>query len=1521
MTRKIHYIISLACLLIIGFSSAAQKARILEFSQDNLPAEMKEYLDQATSDKDKQKANAQLMQQFAPIYGAMSQQEKTQMVSICNVVLKLKVRQLPDVYNFIGVVDLFWNSSPNKDNFDQWLNCIQFIQGRNKKIKDFTDFIEFTSGFLKDRTLTGSRAAQWQAQSGSPYTLKLVGEDIVITFDKVMELYYASDKDNGTIYGTTGKFYYFDSKWKGHGGRLNWDRTGIAPTTCWAVLNNYEAITKFPKFTADSVMFTNNDYFSDPIMGSVEEALSAKLEPEKYTFPKFRSYQKDFRLKDILPGVDYSGSFMMNGSKFITSDTKNPASIIFYREGKPFITVKSTKFTITHDRLVSELASVKIYVGEDSIYNNGILVRYLTSNHQVTMVNDSKRNYYSPYTNTYHNLDMYCEQIVWKMKEDILDMSMLGQAGDQTFSTFESSNYYSEIKFRQLQGIEEINPVVKVYRYMQTQGMAYEFHIEDFARAIHMDIIQAKSMIHLLAKSGLVTYDEALSRVYVKDKLVDYNKAYTKTKGNDYDAINLESSTKNNNAILDLTSNDLKMAGVQKFVVSDSQQVVIYPKNGDLVVHKNRDMSFSGRINAGRFVAFVTDAKFLYDDFKIDLPMVDSMIFYVTQFNNPQEEHIVYTPLYKLVGNIQIDEPDNHCGLKKTKDYPIFTSLENSYVYYDRKDIHNGAYVRDKFYYTLFPFVIKDMVDFKTDSLKFGGVLTSAGIFPDIKEPLRVQRDYSLGFTVTTPKTGFSAYGGKGKFTNVVDLSYEGLRGAGKLEYLTSTSASAKFFFMPDSTVGVTDTFLVKEQGGFPDVRNGKTQLRWFPYADSMRVQQLPGGRQFQMYRGDATLAGVVVLQPAGATASGAVTIGEGTVTSDLFRLGSREMDADVSTFVLRSDVYKNIAFQAQNMKSHVDFDKRRADFTSNTEIGRTELPLLSYAAYVDKFSWQIDKKQLDLINSKSESTMGLEGLSIRERFAHPDQPGAYFVSTDPRRDSLHFNAVRSTYLYNAGQLSCKNVFLLNIGDAVCAPGGDSLHIRAGGDIDLLKKSHILASRGNRFHDFYDCDIIVRGAKSFSGKGNIDYVDAVEKRQKIYMDSIVPDSKGRTIGFGFIPEDKEFTLNDAFGFAGNVRVESDNKNFFFNGGVRLLHKCGDSEKRGLLAYSNYVDPAQIFVSVPEIPTDWKGNRITASILYDKLTLRPYPAFLTNDRAADNELMTAFGSLTYDNEKGEYMIASERKLADTANVVDRYLTLDKQTCTVSGEGPVDWNVKQNFVKIFTYGTASIDYKNSESFNLNSVFGFTFPIDDNVLTAMMQLIVDDLRLAPSNPDNDALRRAMIFYQGEDNGAANYSTYVSTGFYDKIPKEFESTILLEGINWQYSPALGYYYNGVAGLAAIGKKQVHLATRVKAQINKRGNGVYLTLYIQVAGDHWYYFNYEFNSQVMTIQSSVGEWVDMIRAIPADKRRVAGKSDQGDYHYRLGTSRTEVPNFLLRIEGGKVDPNAEEDPDVDEEDIIEGDD
>ncbi len=1510
MKKAILFVAAVVCVLTAG---AQKKPATVNFTFENLPTELLMYLDQATSQDDRKAANAKLIRAFEPVYKGWDEKTQIRYRDICVTMQKLRVKQFPDFAHFIEVTTLM--STQGKTNFAAWVDCLEYLQERNKKVKDFTDFVDFTEQLEKERILNGAKTSYWQTQAGAQYALGLEGKNIVVTFPKKMELYYSSDKDNGTIYSTTGKYYYFDHKWYGHGGRLNWDRTGLPTTVCWAELKDYEAVTKFPKFTADSVLFTNTKYFTQAIYGRVEEALSAQMDPDKYTYPKFRSYQKDFEMKNIAEGVDYSGSFMMNGSKFITSDSKHPASLLFRRGGKVFARVQSVKFTITSKMISAERAAVRMYLGEDSIYNDGIGMHYSIAERTVTFINDSKRNYYSPYGDSYHNLDLFSESIVWKMDKDELEFSMISSGG-QNFSSFESKDYYSYARYRQLQGIEEVSPVMRVYRYMRDHGMTYEFKIDDFTKSISMDVSQARLMMHTLAKVGLVTYNEALDRVYVQDKLVDYAKAYNKNKDHDYDALMMESATKGANATIDLNNNELKIRGVEKFVVSDSQAVAISPR-GDVTVHKNRDITFSGRVNIGRFVMYVTDATFFYEKFSLDLPKIDSLYFFVTDFKDPAKEHIVYTPLYKLVGEIQIDKPDNHNGLTKNKEYPIFDSKEKSFVYYDRPFVEKGVYKRDKFYYTLRPFTIRALSDFETDSLVLNGSLTSAGIFPEIVEPLKVQPDYSLGFVIKTGKTGMPAYGGKGTYHNTIDLSYKGFRGRGQLDYLTSVTKSKNIMFHPDSMMAVTDTFYVTEAAGFPDIRNGKTNERWYPYGDSMRVSQIMKGTPFKMYHDDALLAGHVTLRPKGATGGGVVTIKEGTLASNLFELKPMDMNSQVTEFTLRSLKHNAIAFHAVNMKSHVDYKTRLAEFTSNAPLERTELPVMNYAAYVDRFTWAIDKQNLALSNSKSTTSQGMESKPLAERVEVEEMPGATFVSTGSKQDSLKFNALKANYMYDLAEMKLDGIYRIDVADAAIAPGGDTLRIRKGGAIDHLKKSQILASRENKYHLVYNSDIQIASGKQYAAKGYIDYVDEDKKKQKIYLTDMAPNAKGMSVGNGFISDSANFTLSSAFGFAGKVRVEADSMFYHFDGGVRLLHKCKTDHEVGLLAYSDYTDPEDIRVNVPEIPTDWKGDRISSSILMSS-TMMPYPAFLTKERAADNELMHAWGQLSYDNKTKTYMIASAKKQEDPEGVVDRYLKLNTEKCMVTGEGPVNFNMKEGLTHIFAYGDAMVN-TSSSNFSLNTVFGYSFPLDDKVVTTMTQQIIDDLRLSAANTDNDLLRRALVFYEGEEKGTEYYSDYVTTGQFGKMPKSMENTLLFGHIDWQYSPVLGYYYDGVTSLLAIGKQQLNLATRVKMQLQTRGGVTKLTIYLQIAADHWYYFSYDSGAKRMTIQTSVGVWADQIKSIPADKRTVESKSER--FTYKIGTARNEVPNYLLKfsadgnvnVSGGSFSDDEEEEEDEEE--------
>ena len=1197
-----------------------------------------------------------------------------------------------------------------------------------------------------------------------------------------------------------------------------------------------------------------------------------------------------------MPDIDYSGSFMMNGSKFITSSSKHPSKLLFNRDGKVRMAVTSTKFTITATRMSAENAAVVIYVGdEDSITNTGILVRYVPADKQVVLVNESKRNFYSPYIDSYHELDIYSENIVWRLDNDELHFSNLATGSTVSSSSFESSSYYTYKKYREIKGIDEVSPVERVYDY--SRSMSSEFSVQGFSDYIGLDMSQTMLMIHNLSRHGLVSYNEISGRVKVKDKLIDYHNAFAKIKGFDYDAMSLESTAAGTNARLKFENNELLIRGIEKFVVSDSQLVVVYPDSatGHMVsVGRNRSLHFNGRIDVGKFMLTVKDCDFNYETFSFNMPQIVRMEFYVPDFNQPDKyEQLVRTPLNNLVGTLAVDKPDNHCGMKKNKEYPIFQSLEQSYVYYDNKNIQEGQYVRDRFYYTLRPFTINSMVDFVTDSLKFNGVLTSGGIFPDIEEPLGVQKDYYLGFNIQTPEGGYPAYGGKGHYSKKLKLDHTGLRGNGKLDYLTSTSRSKDYLFLLDSTVAVTDTFSVREEQGFPQIANGRTNLHWLPYRDSMAVASLDNGRPFKMYRNEASLRGRVDLMPKGAAAAGSAEVREGTFESQHFALASREMNAEVSDFTLRSTRFNTIAFSAKGVSSNVNYDTRRAELQAKQGPVHSDLQLARYEAWADRFAWEMDRKELSLANSTRGTSEGLDAMDIRQRTAKAnDMPGVHFTSTDPSRHQLAYHSLLSLYKYDLGELSSQGVFLINVADAAIAPSADTLHINKGGEMRVLNNAQVVFNRDSAFHYLQGADLIVAAGDSYTGKGYYDFHNDQQKTQRLFFDEIAVQN-GVTVARGKISDNETFTLSSAFGFAGKVRLEGNQRWPFFEGGVRLIQPCIPDAQLGLLAYAGYTDPEHVHVIVPEQPTDWKGNRITASVLTDKSTMRPHAAFLTNEKVSDNELLSAHGVLTYLGDRKQYMIASEEKIKDPDGIVAPYLALSTTDCIIEGEGPVNFARRRTQASFYGYGTTSMGIQNSDDDYLTTVFGFTFPMASDIVNALAQNLKNELRLTPIGMNTNAeIRHAMMYHLGADKGAAAHALYSATGQLDKVPEQMRSTMLFDNIRWQYKPVLGLYCEGKVGLVSVGDTPLGVNVNIKAQFYLEKGNQKLKLYVEAAKDHWYFFYYDFGAQDLTIYSSYGTWDDQIKSLTLDQRKVT-EEGLGTFFYHVGNVSNYVPNWL----------------------------
>ena len=359
---------------------------------------------------------------------------------------------------------------------------------------------------------------------------------------------------------------------------------------------------------------------------------------------------------------------------------------------------------------------------------------------------------------------------------------------------------------------DDTHPLIALRNFAQKVG-DIRFHAEDFAKYVNKATYMVKHRLYPLANDGFIFYDTDSDTITLNDKLYDFISA--RIEKIDYDVIKLQSSTQapTHNGILDLSSMDLTINGVPRIHLSDSQDVAIFPKKGQIVMRKNRHFDFAGVVDAGLFTFFGENYNFNYDEFKIKLDSIDSLrMKFQTDEKNMYGQAVlarVENTINDLSGEILIDKPDNKSGKEYYPTYPKFESKQKSYIYYDH--LFNGPYERENFYFELHPFQMDSLDNFNPENLKFKGNFYSASIFPPFEETLKLRPDKSMGFVRHTPQEGYPLYEGKGKYFNQIDMSNKGLKGEGTLTYLTSRMETDDVLFFPDSTTIHAGKFNIKE--------------------------------------------------------------------------------------------------------------------------------------------------------------------------------------------------------------------------------------------------------------------------------------------------------------------------------------------------------------------------------------------------------------------------------------------------------------------------------------------------------------------------------------------------------------------------------------------------------------------------------------------------------------------------------------------------------------------------------------
>jgi hypothetical protein len=271
----------------------------------------------------------------------------------------------------------------------------------------------------------------------------------------------------------------------------------------------------------------------------------------------------------------------------------------------------------------------------------------------------------------------------------------------------------------------------------------------ELANAMKKSIDQVKPLFVDLLAAGLLISDPQQKKIQVSPKLLAYAAAVQGS--GDYDNILVVSDLRKVQdpiyASISLDKQELIFRQVEQITLSEAQQVRIFPDTSVVYMYQNRDIGFSGTLQAGKCEIQTQFSKFDYENFQVNLLTTERTAFRVRPLRKEdgQESILLLNVINGLRGTLRIDKPDNKAGKpNESTQYPILSSIAPAHIYYSDLSILKGAYDSTRFYYQLNAFELDSLDNFAENALKLEGNLISAGIFPKIPEPFLIQKLLSL---------------------------------------------------------------------------------------------------------------------------------------------------------------------------------------------------------------------------------------------------------------------------------------------------------------------------------------------------------------------------------------------------------------------------------------------------------------------------------------------------------------------------------------------------------------------------------------------------------------------------------------------------------------------------------------------------------------------------------------------------------------------------------------------------------
>jgi hypothetical protein len=1424
---------------------------------------------------------------FQRVFDSLSYELQLQIIDVSNLMLKRKCRPRPHFIKYQRIMMEFFTEDKTSLGYEAWFEgYVQMLQRDDASIAAIDQLLTLSLNLLEDNSLYTSNTISWRVSE--PAFRFQNDEKLIISFEDVNVACYF-DRDFIQIKDASGYVDPLELHLYGNHGIVTWERAGMPDNELNAVLGDFRINLKTPGYVADSAKLYYPALFEGIALGRLEDKVTLIKNLESIDYPKFQSYKNSYRIDDFVPGIHYRGGLSVEGANLIGSGVGGePAELEIFADDTLRVRASTNRVAMNARFIRSPHSSITIYFGGDSIYHPDLELSFDVGRDLLRLNKSEDFKSLGPYSNSYHNIDMNFDELSWNRGESVMKLQAL--AGTSVGrASFESQTFFDYGFFMDIQGMDIEHPLAQLYTYSNMLG-GRTFAMPNYAHYIGYPAYQVRHLLMGLSKYGFVYYDDTKDLITVRQKTFDYISASMRQR--DYDVIRFISRLEGaSNAQLDLYNRDLSISGIPVIFLSDSQNVRLIPTENRIVMKRDRSFQFDGIVDAGLFQFSGKNFFFDYDEFKIEMQQIDSLkiSIFTNQYNQYGEPILerIENAMEDMTGQLAIDDPQNKSGLENFPQYPSFTSRGGSYIYFDDPRIQNGVYKREDFYFSLEPFTIDSLDNFKPEAIAPKGTFISAGILPPLEMEMTLREDNSLGFFMQVPEEGIPLYGGVGTFHNEIEMSSGGLRGYGTYDYLTATASSDLFMMHPDSMMARSRSFQVRQQTEgteYPWVENDVVDLKLFPeeqVLEASRVEDV-----FRIFNDSLFLAGNLSLSPSGLGGNGTMGFPNARFESESFRFGARSLRADSAGVKLTPGSFDEIPFLTDDVNIDVDLDQRMGEFRANGDATLIEFPYNLYETRLDQMTWYMDENRVALSQAKilPENTVdiGIDSLATN---------GPTYVSKHPQQDSLHFVATEAIYDYGSRVLHASGVPFIEVADAYIFPHEGKLDIGYRATMSLLSNAKVLANKVNRQYLIYDASIAVDGAFDYEGSGYYDYLDAFGNSYQIHFDRVWADTSIETLAKGNVPEDSPFMLSPYFDFQGEVQLFAQAPFLIFDGGLRLVHSCDIG--RSWLRFTSEVNPADIRIPIPEQMQNTDLNRIFSGSMITRDSTHIYSTFLSGRKDYfDANINGAYGELIYDPDREDYIITIPEKLADQT-WPGPYLRLETERCLVYGEGPVNLNLDYGLVKMVSAGNSTHNITEDE-FETRLILGMDFPFSEDALQVMGAEIDSLPYLEPVDLFDPHYMLAMKDLLGRDLALQLERQVGLTGVYEEIPPQWKHTIFFNDLPLKWNQeSRSFRYNGLVGIGNIGDIQVNKKVEAYIELVERGSGDVFDMYLRADDRTWYYIAYTPGG--LQVLSSNRVFNQIIFDLKESDRRIRGKPGQPPYVYSLA-ARRRLDLFINRF-------------------------